>query len=771
MNSFLYALLVRPIELLIELSYVSIHKAFSNEAISIVCSSIIIQTLMFIIYGGIIRFWKQNEKSILRKLELIIYLIIILIQIPVLIASRHYYIGLGDVNGSFIIGDNWIHGSTARIILFWGIGVVWILLCCLAMYLISRYPIKERSSGLKNKAKNLQVMLPNLYLWEAGFLVLFVGAIIPFVVVSSSPTEFITVNHGPIHMILMNTALLAGVFFIWFAMFFFLSSSKTRFVVILLLTSSIGIAYVNSFYFGNGFGTMTPLFEYDHGIAYSSITVAINLVVIIIVACACIVVVLNWPDVLLRIVQILVACAFCACIYFGWSVTSQVNDLRKSDGISMTSTDEDIYHFSKKGKNVVVILMDRAIGSFIPYIFDEKPDIAKMYEGFTYYSNTISFAEHTNFCTPALFGGYEYTPFESNKRDNVSLKDKHNEALLLMPRLFSENGYNVMVTDPPYAGNYELNNDLSMYSSVDNVSAYNLKGTYIDEYNGVFAEPYEEKQESSAFYYSIMRTAPVFLQSVIYNEGNYLSLKSVGVNMTFLEEYSTLTKLPDITDISEGDENNCLMVYNCATHDVSAFTVPDYSLEAGAREQLNTLKEYYKNEAFSGLNGEINLDSILQIAHYQSNLASLKALGEWFDYLRKNGCYDNTRIVLVADHGFALNNFDDMIFENGMDVESYNPLLMVKDFNEDSYVVSNEFMTIADVPTITLDGLIDNPVNPFTGAPINSNAKMEPQMVTTSHNYSTIKNNGNTFDTDDGEWYRVTPGDFKDSSNWEKCVQ
>ena len=48
-------------------------------------------------------------------------------------------------------------------------------------------------------------------------------------------------------------------------------------------------------------------------------------------------------------------------------------------------------------------------------------------------------------------------------------------------------------------------------------------------------------------------------------------------------------------------------------------------------------------------------------------------------------------------------------------LEWYYPLLLVKDFGSKEFVVSNEFMTNADVLTIATKNVINNPINPFTG--------------------------------------------------------
>jgi arylsulfatase A-like enzyme len=156
-----------------------------------------------------------------------------------------------------------------------------------------------------------------------------------------------------------------------------------------------------------------------------------------------------------------------------------------------------------------------------------------------------------------------------------------------------------------------------------------------------------------------------------------------------------------------------------------------------------------------------------QTEHYHINVAALTQLAEWFEYLRDNDCWDNTRIILVSDHGRNLGQFDYMKLSNGIDVESYNPLLMVKDFGTTQYTVSEEFMTNADVPSLALSGIVENPINPYTGNPITTDAKESDLYVTTSENYDVLVNNGNVFDTSDGEWYKVGDNIF-DEENWIK---
>ena len=55
-------------------------------------------------------------------------------------------------------------------------------------------------------------------------------------------------------------------------------------------------------------------------------------------------------------------------------------------------------------------------------------------------------------------------------------------------------------------------------------------------------------------------------------------------------------------------------------------------------------------------------------------------------------------------------------------------------------------MTDADVPTLAMAGMVENPVNPFTGKAINSDEKQaHEQFVILSQEYDISRNNGNTF--------------------------
>ena len=74
-------------------------------------------------------------------------------------------------------------------------------------------------------------------------------------------------------------------------------------------------------------------------------------------------------------------------------------------------------------------------------------------------------------------------------------------------------------------------------------------------------------------------------------------------------------------------------------------------------------------------------------------------------------------------------------------------------------------MTNADVPTLTLEDLVENPVNPYTGNAISSDYKTEnsKQYVIMSEEWNISKNDGKQFLK--SRWASVS-GDVRDKANW-----
>ena len=276
-----------------------------------------------------------------------------------------------------------------------------------------------------------------------------------------------------------------------------------------------------------------------------------------------------------------------------------------------------------------------------------------------------------------------------------------------------------------------------------------------------------------------MKTMPLVLQPTIYFNGNYnyvdgmmstqvpYSLSEAeGLLTRFMNAYSVLDNLDYMTEIVEEEENTFLFFYNDATHEPTLLQTPDY---VPAERVDNRAYDAANTQRFSMEHSSLKVESAKQMSQYHVTMSAFLRLGEWFDYLREQGVYDNTRIILVADHGHA-DKLEDRfltVTQSGIteDLSTYYPLLMMKDFDSQEYQTSQEFMTIADVPTLATNGLIESPVNPFTGKTISSSEKTShPQLVMRSNQWDILVNNGTAFLP--ARWASVEK-DLRDPANWK----
>ncbi len=675
-------------------------------------------------------------------------------------------IGVGFVALGFLYQTD----SVKRRVFLWALGVA-LQLPLLMPYIKKRLPARAPKAAHPDR---------KMFLLGCVCLTVLIGLLIPATFIAASPQEYVDVTyfHHPLWYIVSAVCLAAGTFLVWMGVFYWLASDKGKVIFDKLVWVLCGVTLINYMFFGTDLGIITSILQYENGMSFAWVEQVINVLVIAAAAAVLLFCAAKWKRVVSTVlVTAILALGGMSAVHMV-TINSSVDEVKE---IAAAEAKMPEFSLSKDGKNVVVLMLDRALGQYVPYIMNEKPELQQQFDGFTYYKNTISFGGFTNFGTPALFGGYEYTPVEMNKRDEEPLGNKHNEAMKVLPAVFEKGGFDVTVCDPVYAG-YSWIPDVSIYDDMD-VDAYITKGVFGDTEQ---KEAVVSNNHRNFFCFSLMKTMPLFLQPTIYNNGAYnqaakpaesavYSTQAVtdkyranGLYASFMESYNALDSMENMTTITR-EGNNFLMMTSDLTHEVMLLQQPDY---VPSMTVDNTAYDGRNPTRTDGQGNTITLATVEQMKHYQSNMAALLLLGEWFDYLREQGVYDNTRIILVADHGQPLRQIEELVMDDGSDkmknVELYFPLLMVKDFANESEPVgvgtSNEFMTNADVPTLATDGVIDNPVNPYTGKPINNKEKTaHDQIIIVSQDWSVTQNNGVTFR--DARWASVKD-DLWDKDNW-----
>lgn len=657
--------------------------------------------------------------------------------------------------------------SIKRRLLFVGISFLCLLPLIQSQLKKSRFlPIDQQKS---NPCKPL-FLLASLY------LTIQTGILIPSTFISSSPLEYIDASYfyNPLWYIVSAFCLSAGTFLVWMRVFYWLADDRGKTVFDRLIWVLCGIALVSYMFFGTDLGIISPMLQYDQELIFTATDQIANILILFLVAVVMYIFVCKKNRFITAILTTAILAITCMSAVNSFSIYSAVNNTSREQPVQ--SRDSLHLQLSRNEKNVVVIMLDRAQGLLIPYMFKEKPELVDQFSGFTYYENTISFGNSTKLGSPALLGGYDYTPVEMNRRSDLPLVDKHNEALLLMPLLFSQNGYNVSVWDPVSPG-YQDIPDLSIYKDYPEIKVSLVEGTFTDDMQKQYAI---DANLRNFFCFSLMKSAPLCLQRTIYNNGMYNQVSSdiylsqiresksmaTGICKIFMEQYEVLENLPQVTYISDEIPGTFLHMTNNITHAPTLLRMPHYTPESYID---NTAYDKNLNDRFSANGKTLSEPDMQQMAHYHSNMAAMLQLGKWFDYLREQDVYDNTRIILVSDHGWYLSQYaEELLHDDGSDallnVSSYFPLLMVKDFNSEGFHTSDAFMTNADVPAIALSGLINDPVNPFTGNPINSSEKFaHDQFIIMSWERNFENNGSTTFQP--AQWARVRESIWN-KENW-----
>jgi YidC/Oxa1 family membrane protein insertase len=547
------------------------------------------------------------------------------------------------------------------------------------------------------------------YFAAAAFiLTALAGAAIPSALIASSVEEFTFQNPAasPFEFVAAPALQAAGFFLFWPACVYFLFSKKTKQTMAVLMTAAAFAALANAYLLSGNYGFLSVTLSLSAPVFTQTPSGVLAAVCALIAACALGVFLFRRHKSLLFSIEVILAAAV--------TLFSTVNLIKIQNGFSSYTRSsaksardiEPVFSFSREGKNVIVIMLDRALSAFVPALFEEKPELENGFSGFVWYPDCVSFGPLTLTGAPPLYGGYEYTPRKFGANTGVLLKEKHNQALLVMPRLFSEEGFRVTVTDPAWA-NYNYKSDISIFDAYPSIHADKIIGKYTKYWMDVHPEIQTLDTISFLKYnllrFSLLKMAPPFLRFFIYDDGKWLAKITAqsGVDTLMLDEYIALDMLPNISAAADSNENTFTLITNQLTHEPDFLQAPAYT---PARIVSNRGDGPFRNKK-----------------EYHVTMAAFLLLSRFFLYLQENGVYDNTRIIIVSDHGwgYSLALDKNIKLPNGEHLVAYNPLLMVKDFGgRGPLSTDTQFMTNADTPYLAAQNLIPDARNPWTDAPL-----------------------------------------------------
>ena len=347
--------------------------------------------------------------------------------------------------------------------------------------------------------------------------------------------------------------------------------------------------------------------------------------------------------------------------------------------------------FSKDDINVLVLLFDGFSGSHLGHILEQFPQFREHLGGFTYYPNTISVDGHTTRTAHTILSGHAQAPYANKNKSMQEYADGIKDALLRTYSAFAKGGFDVQSFGMPYLQNADSSKGVSIYDYSDDYfpaykALHNIES--LVQSLRVQNRPIGEMISMGLFYF-----APYTLRTRVYRDfefGSHSWIFGSKVQIGgFINGLKNASQLPIIARNLNANAKGKTLKYIHTMHTHYPFSLDSTSSCVPRFSPPSQLPEAYKPFVANAL-------------HYDNEICAMREAFVILDFLKANGIYDNTMIVLVSDH-----SYNDII-EHNIPKSSLgnnpNPLLLIKNFNAKAPLqVDSRLMSNADVYGILCD--------------------------------------------------------------------
>ncbi len=325
---------------------------------------------------------------------------------------------------------------------------------------------------------------------------------------------------------------------------------------------------------------------------------------------------------------------------------------QKEESILPTATQKNINTYSNN-ENFIIFLLDAVDSKYFSKAIKNNQDEANILKDFTYYPDTMSMNPYTLESVPQILSGYTYENEQSYVDYYVNSMDKS----ILLNKLY-EKEYDINIYEPEFY--YNSKNALKLNNIVNS----------------------NDKSLFNIDYFSIGRNL------IKYNLFRYLPYS--------LKKYSMIDTL---------NFKNALISKNELKFNNNTVQFSNYYTD---NPLIKKEKNEFKFIHLEGAHLPFTFDKDLNVIAYRSYLdeveGCLTVTNRYLNYLKNNDIYNNSIIIIMADHGFAMNKDGEEIPQGRQ-----NPILLIKGKNEShkKMIVSNKAISydnLSDAYIDLLDG-------------------------------------------------------------------
>lgn len=292
-------------------------------------------------------------------------------------------------------------------------------------------------------------------------------------------------------------------------------------------------------------------------------------------------------------------------------------------------------------KNFVIFVVDTISAGMFDEVLCEDTKYADVFDDFTFYTDTMSVYPYTIYSVPLILTGE--TVSASGIRYTEFCTDAYNNSTLFS--LLDENGYDINLYENflLWAGepNFEIKNGESVYGCNINFGDFSSMARYL------------------------------WFKFVPYTLKGLANIETVNL------QFGTAA-------------NNDIFLWD---NDIFYHNVKDNSnLE---KQQRNTFQFIHTEGAHMPFIYDENVNKVDGGTSYNESVkATITTIKAYIDRLKANGLYDNTAIVIAADHGHTDTGDDGQSINL---LSRLNPILLIKGVNEKHELIRS------DLPLIQTD--------------------------------------------------------------------
>lgn len=386
-------------------------------------------------------------------------------------------------------------------------------------------------------------------------------------------------------------------------------------------------------------------------------------------------------------------------------ITVRRDDIRQMTGSAATAAAP--IRFTRTGNNVLLIFLDRYMGAYVEKFVAEDPALATQLDGFVWVPKTVAPGYNSIAGVHAVVGGYDYTPREMNARRRP-LRELANEAFSILPMNFTRKGWEVSWLRP-HGLDFTMKGDCSVLSHISGLRCGEPPADIAR--NAAARHGISMQHLSDSNYVDLlvllaaMRVAPYELKATLMDRGPWVPFLRHTAGVT-LNEWAQLEALPQLSTTA-ATKNQLDIVFNFLPHE-PYFLAEDCTPLAALKEpSAEKLAQGGWRDAFD-------------YHHEIGARCALRLVARYLGWLKEQGVYDNTTIVIASDHGIigSVRDGSSRAVAGGTQDNQYvasRSLLLYKPRGAHNPMrVSDEFLPNAEVPRLLCQD-IGGCVNPFLG--------------------------------------------------------